>query len=566
MLWPAVAVLAVAVLVDRWVFAGLTQWREDQSTNLWLGYMLPTQFPGVGLVSSLNIFNPNGLPLLGYVLSFLPNLLWISFVLGLIQVAAVVVLFRSLLQRLPNLQWAVLGTLAVTLSSPGLRATSGEFWNQWLFTTPDLVMAWVLVTMDRPRRWRILLFVIILILIPGFYLAGPITAGAFVLLFCARLLLLYRSDRAAARQVVSWLQSPAVLVPAVLVGCASAWLTWMPYFEAVNFAVFAGGSQGRGELTRRLGHAVLSVACFPHTLIKLSTADLIILLGSEDITGPVAAGALKLTRWLYVAQAVVAVGVVAAAVLQQGRQVFRRLAAGGGIAVGLLILIPLAAAMVSALLNGPRYHLGARLDQQIQFLPFCFIFSFLLPVCLLDGPSQLHRVLRGLVLVMMGTTTVVATVAGVQTCRDHLSYQGPVISDADVPLFHKRAVVDFIAQDWKRRHLPGPLPVDYDLAGPWDWVPEYGEKLAGLYGAPMTIGRSFDFEFRRVHGLVNHQEGVQRREVGTGRYIVSYAGVRLPAAADKTWTHRNFGRLRVSVAEDRPGEGKVSRRDVEPKL
>src|SRR3990172_3844583 len=63
------------IIFDRVGWASVAQWREDQATNLWLGYTRgPLDLP-VGLISSYDIPNPNGLPLLAIALSRLPGLL-----------------------------------------------------------------------------------------------------------------------------------------------------------------------------------------------------------------------------------------------------------------------------------------------------------------------------------------------------------------------------------------------------------------------------------------------------------------------------------------------------------
>ena len=101
--------------------------------------------------------------------------------------------------------------------------------------------------------------------------------------------------------------------------------------------------------------------------------------------------------------------------------------------------------------------------------------------------------------------------AGFLIVKSHLDYRGDVllISDQDVPLVHKMQAVDFIASDWKARSDANVIPVDYRLGGVlWEWVPEFGQQMEQWYPAPMTLGRSFDYDFLRRYGLWNAQEGV----------------------------------------------------------
>src|SRR5215471_14970023 len=111
---------AVLILNDRYYWAQIAQWREDQATNLWLGYTVKIGHMPVGLISSKDIPNPNGMLLLGSFLSFLPSLLSISFFLSLAQ--AVLLLLVGWKAAAGSWQHFMLAALP-TLSSDILRST-----------------------------------------------------------------------------------------------------------------------------------------------------------------------------------------------------------------------------------------------------------------------------------------------------------------------------------------------------------------------------------------------------------------------------------------------------------
>jgi hypothetical protein len=92
--------------------------------------------------------------------------------------------------------------------------------------------------------------------------------------------------------------------------------------------------------------------------------------------------------------------------------------------------------------------------------------------------------------------------------------------------------------------------VDYRLDGHiWGWIPEFGQQMEQWYPAPMTLGRSMDYDLLRRYGLWNAQEGIQFRSFGTGRYLVTYAFEPAPAFPGVSLRHFMFGRLRVSVVQ-----------------
>jgi hypothetical protein len=160
-------------------------------------------------------------------------------------------------------------------------------------------------------------------------------------------------------------------------------------------------------------------------------------------------------------------------------------------------------------------------------------------------------------------TTVLALLFGTMSMltgwmviEDHLRYRGPILSQADVPLVQKMAVVNWIASDWRAHSGSGAVPAGYELIGIWRFLPPYGRLTSRWYPGQLSIGRAFDDEFLRRHGLVNAFEGQIDRPNPQARYVVSYAFMPRPSYVSESWQERTFGRLRVSVNE---GPGAPSR-------
>ena len=188
-----------------------------------------------------------------------------------------------------------------------------------------------------------------------------------------------------------------------------------------------------------------------------------------------------------------------------------------------------------------------RADQTVQFLPLFLHFIFLLPFSITNYATE--RILSTISNAIVGIFVAVNLLCGFFILHDHLQYRGDILTEADVPLVHKMQAVEFIAKDWKNHSDSKIIPVDYDLGGgKWDWVPEFGKKLAKWYPAPMTQGRSFDYELLRRYGLTNQQERTLLRTFGDGRYLVTYA-FQDPPLREGQIRHYVFGRLRVSIVE-----------------
>ena len=61
----------IVLLLQRYFLLDISQWREDQATTYWLGQMLRFNEVSVGLISSTEIPNPNGLIWIGKFISII---------------------------------------------------------------------------------------------------------------------------------------------------------------------------------------------------------------------------------------------------------------------------------------------------------------------------------------------------------------------------------------------------------------------------------------------------------------------------------------------------------------
>jgi len=200
-------------------------------------------------------------------------------------------------------------------------------------------------------------------------------------------------------------------------------------------------------------------------------------------------------------------------------------------------------------MGGPSWLNGQRPDQIVQFLPMFLFFIFLLPVITrIEGKAG--DVIIAVSYLLLGIFVTINLLCGVMIVRDHLQYREDFLSEADVPLTNKAQAVAFIASDWRKHSKASTISVDYRLGGGrWDWVPEFGRTLTKWYPAPMTQGRSFDYELLHKYGLTNEQEGKQIRTFGNGRYLVTYAFKAPPQVKAGKVTNHIFGRLRVTTVE-----------------
>lgn len=539
--------LAILLLADRYYWAQISQWREDQATNIWLGYTSTIGNMPVGLISSKDIPNPNGMILLGGILAFLPSLISVSFFLGFVQIFLVVLLGSKLFGS--DWRYILLATVP-PLCSIVLRSSSVEFWNQYVITLVNLFFIYLVVKYFEDRSlWNLPPIIALILMAPSLYLAGVVNAVTMTILTIA--IIIYKRPRMGNR-------IPVLIVILLLVS-SSIILTWLPYFQNVGLEQITNYSKTRLGPVAMFQSAWESLFGLPiyatFQWADRSTFSLAIKHADPRILSPLSQFLLKSTGRIYLTQAVFGFTVFAYTLIaslltnKAGKElegIINPPIARAVILSGLFVVISYTA---SAWLGGPAWMEGERPDQIVQFFPMFLFIVFLLPMMIaVDGKAK--TIVTGISFTLLLLFAVVNLLGGFIIIRDHLQYRGDVLTEADVPLIHKMQVVDFIAADWKKLSDSSIVPVDYELGGGvWDWVPEFGSALLQWYPAPMTEGRSFDYELLRRYGLTNQQEGTQQRDFGNGRYLVTYAFEDPPQIETGTIEHYILGRLRVSILE-----------------
>jgi hypothetical protein len=542
--WAAILCsLVLAVAFDRGYWAEVSQWREDQACNVWLGYSQgPFALP-VGLISSVETPNPNGMPLLAVALTKLPNLWAISTALGLLQGVLVVWVCWLIAGASPLFFVLALPALTAVV----LRATSVEFWNQWILASLNLLFFGLWISYLRRRTaWSVAWFIWPILYAPALYLAGLVNSVVYVV-FVVSALWMWPPKLSWKRCI-----GPGAFVLASV--ALAAFITWIPYWHVMAGKPLPGRRLSLDVAADRVLASMESALDFAHWNLKHWTAHAAdgFLQSESPILSVPAKRLLKWSTRLMFAQALLFTITVVVLVVTRVRKSRRhaesflagRQFQGRAIVAGLGFV--LLSALVSPLLGGPSWTKGERADQQIQFLPLLLFAWFALPL-VVNLPARTGRVFRVLSCVLAFGFSAVSLGAGFEIVSAHLDYRGRTLTDADVPLKHQRQAIEFIAHDWMSHSASPRIPVSYRHGQ--EWVIDFGKKLLPWYPAPMTVGRAFDFELSRVYGLTNTQEGIQVRTSNSARYIVTYAFRDPPRVRGMSVSHHTFGRIRVTVLQ-----------------
>jgi hypothetical protein len=533
-------------LVDHAYWATVAQWREDQATNLWMGFTHNLFAMPVGLISSANAMpNPNGMFVLGALFSRLPNLWVVSTLLGAFQAVLILWLCWELAGPAPLFLVISLPILASVV----LCSTSVEFWNQWMLTSINLLFFGLWFTyLQKPTAWKIVLLILPMLITPAIYLAGLVNAILYFLITAVAVFI-----RPPRLNRTSWIAP--VLIALLFIGLALR-ITWIPYAGAMVGNPLPGINLNYGSLETRFLSSLAAGLNFPIWNLMLwsqASTGTPFSQTSTQIISDLGTKLLHLSsQLLHLQSAVFLAALVCALVIWIRKQrPFESFYQDGKKLPGMVILSGVAfvilAYVLSLLLGGPNWSAGERMDQQVQFLPMLLLGWFSLPF-VVNLPHWAGVSSRWLTLATAAAFTLISLVSGIQIIQSHLNYRGSYLSEGDVPLTQKMQVVDFIAHDWMKISNEKQIPVSYDLGGGrWNGVTNTGGIYEKWYPAPFTIGRAFDFELLRVYGLKNSQEGIQVRSMDHARYIVSYAFLDPPVLPGVNMTQLIFGRLRVSV-------------------
>jgi hypothetical protein len=537
---------ALLIIIDRYYWAQISQWREDQATNMWLGYTSTIGHMPVGLMSSQGILNPNGMIVLGHFMSFLPNLLSVSFFLGFLQIVFILLVSWKSFGR--DWKYLLLATVPA-LTSVVLRSTSVEYWNQFTITLLNILFVfWAVRYLQQPSLWNIPPIVILILLAPSLYLAG--VANAVVMTVLTFGILLYKKPDTKDTSLI------AVII--LLIVLLSIVVTWLPYLSNVNFEQiksYTKQSWGAVAFLDSLWESLFGIPIHLSTQWTLNFT-LAFIHADKRILSQTSQRLLDLVGISFLLQCIFAYATFLFAMLRLFVNKLSSRDSNTVINVPALRLVIISTLFIglsfatSAYLGAPDWLHGERPDQTVQFLPMLLNLIFLLPVTIRHNArhqNMIHRVS----FILLSFFVTANMVCGASLILDHLQYHGDIITIADVPLRDKIQAIDFIAADWKSISNAKTIPVDYDLGGGnWDFVPRFGLVLTEWYPAPMTQGRSFDYEFLHRYGLTNQQEGIQLRTRDTGRYLVTYAFGDHPVGDENTRvTWRYFGRLKVYIIE-----------------
>ncbi|MBF0300757.1 MAG: hypothetical protein HQK51_18730 [Oligoflexia bacterium] len=248
--------LFLLALIDSAYWANVSQWREDQGMNIWLGFTQKISEISIGIPSSRKIPNPNGAVFVGAVLSIFPSLWWSSFILGIFN-KIVILLFSYL--AFNNKKFSLLFAILL-LSLINLRNASCELWNNWLLISVNLLYFSVLIKYFKKRTFFYAMLIYLFILLPpSFYLGGVLNSICY---FVCSTFVLYCFPVSEKKNAKNLSFNFIVLLIVIFL---FVYYVYYPYFSTIEFKALVDFPKPPIHL--RLERFIREIIRFPLTLI-----------------------------------------------------------------------------------------------------------------------------------------------------------------------------------------------------------------------------------------------------------------------------------------------------------
>jgi len=556
-----ITVILIYSLYDRTLWSNIAQWQVDEATTMWLGLTYSLSDAPVGLMSSQDIPNPNGMIYLSKFLNKFSNLWYASYVLSLIQLILIFLLTYFLAKD--NKKFFLI-IIAPLIFSVCLRSISTHMSNQWVLTLVNLLFfIFLIIYINKPSLERLILLIIPIIIAPSIYLSGITNSIAFLL--CIIFILFFYPLKITFNKSY---KSILLLFVIILIFFVSIWLPYIKVVTLHNIEFF----NNNNSLSNKLIEVVQTIKNFPYWSIFYAAADLsgafkhngldnspfwsIFHFNEENrelfksfYDGPLSVNSiylLKINSLILTIQSilssVILIYLFIFLLLKKFDRILNKKITIFLITMYLFVFFIL---ILGIFLGSPEWIKGKRLDMQVHLLPFLLLIWFLTP-WILKIPSKFEKYLKGISLILLLSFIVINISVGQMIYKDHINYRGNILSDADIPLVHKQKIIEIIVEDWNKTSTQKNIEIGYFFTDKrYGWVDKFGEKYKNFYPNVYTRGREYDYILLKSHGIYNKQEGIQHRKKLENQYIITYLGTKISNKNNSIIVLKQIGRLKV---------------------
>ena len=535
------SIVILLVLIERIFWTDVSTWGLDQTTHIWVGNLYSINDMPVGNISSRYLPNPNGLMIIGKLLSFFPNLKFVSIFLTLFQSA----LLYSIYLSIPSSKRLDFRLFFLAIfSSIYLINASVEFWGQYLVLNINILFIyWVinLVSYKNPNSFSFLSFLILLV--SSFYLNGIITGGIIFItgVYFLRSLISYSKE--------TLLNQLAYTLPLVII---FIYFVWIPYFSEVSLNDFLNFERTHTDPW----YIILfdSLIRFPINFlfqwaeVDSYKASLLMFAEPNNILST-RSRYLQFTNLslhaLFGLSFLMQIIYVFIKKIKTNEDNFKQI-------FKILVFFIFSSYLIFPLLGSFKLGNNENPSLSLQYYPIYLLIIFLFPL-MFKSETNFKNIFLPINKFLFSVFIILNLSLSHSVFTDHINYDDFRITNADVPYPNKIEAIEFIVQDWSKFSDSNEIPIyyDFDKVNFYSWITEFGFYITEWYEAPFTLGREYDYELLKRFGFYNSQEGIQVRSIEKSKYIISYFALEPPDLKDFNEEHYKIGRLRVTKVLDK---------------
>ena len=520
------------IVIYRYFWSTISQWREDQATNVWLALTESVQSTPVGLLSSKDIPVTNGMIIFAKIFNFIDNLLIATLLFSIFQIFCFYLLV-SQLEINENKKFSLLILLSV---STVLSSSSVEFWNQWIFILFNCLFFYCYLLFLKSKEAFYLLVMLLISTLPAaFHLSGILNTTVMgIIIFYEFFSIKEKNSTRNSILKYSVLSFLALLY---------SYFVWFKYFKFVSLTkILSFTDLTLYDRVNILSDKFLEI---PGLFLTAWTkqGSFYILQVNRDIVSNLTFNLFKVyveSHKLITVLFLFSLGLIFIYKKKNFEPLVSRFI------TALLFFIGFCS-LVSPVLGGPDFTDFQRMDTYIQYYPLFLILWFLV----IDEASEIK--IRYINLKKAGLSVLVFSILlnltlSIGIIYENINYSGNKLTEADVPLVEKIDVTKYIAEDMNKKQIKT-ASMSYQLGGGiWDWIPDHSEVFSKWYPQyPYTIGRVYDYMLLNEYSINNEYEGLNSRDFQNSDYIVSYILNEPELDSEENYTNILFNRLRLSI-------------------
>ncbi len=526
---------AIFLIYFKYSFAQIVAWREDESVTLWLALVNNLFDSPFGNISSKGIPNPNLSIILSKFLIIFDSLSTVAFVLSLLQMF---IIFYALYSKNYEYNIILFSFIGFSLYLTYLTST---IWYQFMITTLNaLFLKLIFSYVFEKKHYLFWYFPLVSILPASLYLGGLSNSILFSLFFLMAIIFNLRSFKSNITNIKHFFISTTLFISVLFI-------TWFQYFTNLDLELLKiqSGSQffpySRVKDYLYVGFQYIKDTPQFFMNVFSSTDSIYFLYTYSDKLTERTLGLINLTLFSHKVLNIISGLIIFLSFIlmftSYKEKINKEL-----VNKNILVLIYIFSFTIITPLLGGRQFLQFDIMALSVFASvyICFLFIWIsIPFIFKD-----LQYIKSFLKTFLYAFILLNVLTSFNLRNDYLNTQSSYLSEADESAVYKQEIVDFIAMRTNKE-----VNIYYDLSGGiYDWISEFNEKKysSPYYLNSFSLGRDFDYLFKKKFNIDNSQEGNSKRTFKDTDFYIGYIFEEFPNNVYKNYKHYKFGNYRVT--------------------